>query len=69
MNNLIDPTAQSQTEVIPAPLDQSIEPTGSGSVCVTDLMKAAPSLAVLAVGFLATSPLPQFISSYGGRGH
>ena len=69
MNNLIDPTALAQTEKEPTPPDQPVKPTALGSVRVSDLMKAAPSLAVLAVGFLATSPLPEIMNSYGGKGH
>lgn len=69
MNNLIDPTALVQTEKGPTPPDQPVKPTALGLVRVSDLMKVAPSLAALAVGFFATSPLPEIMSSYGGRGH
>jgi hypothetical protein len=62
--NPIGSTAQSHEEATPASQAQVVEP-----VRISDLTKAAPSLAVLAVGFLASSPLPELVSSYGGRGH
>jgi hypothetical protein len=69
INNPIEPTVQSHEEAIPASQAQTVEPAGLFPLRIADLTKAAPSLAVLAVGFLANSSLPEFISSYGGRGH
>ena len=67
--NPIEPTVQSHEQAIPASQAQVVEPATLFSLRIADLTKAAPSLAVLAVGFLARSPLPELVSSYGGRGH
>jgi hypothetical protein len=69
INNPIEPTVQSHEEAIPASQAQVVEPAGLSPLRIADLTKAAPSLAVLAVGFLASSSLPELINSYGGRGH
>jgi hypothetical protein len=68
-NNPIEPTTQSHEEATPASQAQVVESAASFPLRIADLTKAAPSLGVLAVGFLASSPLPELISSYGGRGH
>ena len=67
--NPIEPTTQSHEEAIPASQAQVVEPVAFFPLRIADLSKAAPSLAVLAVGFLASSSLPEVINSYGGRGH
>jgi hypothetical protein len=67
--NPIEPTVQSHEEAAPASQAQVVEPAALFPLRIVDLSKAAPSLAVLAVGFLASSPLPELISAYGGRGH
>jgi hypothetical protein len=68
-NHPIEPTVQSHAEAIPVSQAQVVEPVACFPLRIADLSKAAPSLAVLAVGFLASSSLPEVISSYGGRGH
>ena len=68
-NHPIEPTAPSHEEATPASQTQVVEPAALFPLRIADLTKAAPSLAVLAVGFLASSPLPELVSSYGGRGH
>jgi len=65
----IEPTVQSHEQALPASQAQVVELATLFSLRIADLTKAAPSLAVLAVGFLVSSPLPELVSSYGGRGH
>ena len=67
--NPIEATVQPHEEAIPASQAQVVEPATLFSLRIADLTKAAPSLAVLAVGFLVSSPLPELVSSFGGRGH
>ena len=65
----IEPTVQSHEQAVPASQAQVVEPAAVFPFRIADLTKAAPSLAVLAVGFLTSSSLPEVISTYGGRGH
>lgn len=67
--NPIEATVQPHEEAIPASQAQVVEPAALFPLRIADLTKAAPSLAVLAAVFLASSPVPEIISSYGGRGH